>query len=115
MFIDWASTRIFIRAGRTDMRKQSCGLSVIVEQELGCDPFSGSLYLFCNRRRNLMKVLYWDRNGFCLWSKKLEKHRFPWPESEKALQEIDEQKLRWLLEGIDFFHAHTKLSYSNVS
>lgn len=116
MLIDWARTRIFIRPGKTDMRKQSAGLSVLVEQVLQCDPFSGSLYLFCNRRRNLMKVLYWDRNGFCLWSKKLEeKHRFPWPESEEAVREIDEQQLRWLLDGIDFFHAHKRLRYTKVS
>ena len=95
MFIDWTNTRIFIRPGKTDMRKQSGGLSVLVEQELECDPFSGSLYLFCNRRRNLMKVLYWDRNGFCLWGKKLEKHRFPWPDSEEAVRKSE--GVDWIL------------------
>ena len=96
------------------MRKQANGLALIIQEQIEMDPFSGSLFLFCNRRRNIMKMLYWDRNGFCTWKKRLEKHRFPWPADESAVREIGAQELRWLLDGVDFWHAHQKLSYSSV-
>jgi hypothetical protein len=67
MQIDWKTVRIFIRPGVTDMRKQINGLSVITEEQMLQDPLNGHLYMFCNRNRRLLKVLYWDRNGFCLW------------------------------------------------
>jgi len=115
MFIDISTVRVFVRPGHTDMRKQSFGLSVMVTEDLEEDPFSGSLFLFCNKRRNILKGLYWERNGFWLLSKKLEKHRFPWPQDERAVAEITEQQLKWLLAGIDFWNAHTKLAFSHVS
>ena len=115
MFLDVSTVRVFVRPGHTDMRKQSFGLSLIVTEELEKDPFSGSLFLFCNKRRTILKGLYWENNGFWLLSKKLEKHRFPWPQDERAVAEITEQQLKWLLEGIDFWHAHTKLAFSHVS
>jgi transposase len=113
--LDLRVTRIFVKPGATDMRKAINGLALIVEQELELDPFSAALFLFCNRERRIMKALYWHRNGFCLWQKRLEKHRFPWPESdEEAHREIDRKRLSMLLAGIDFWHAHEKLSYENV-
>lgn len=114
MLIDWSQLRVFVRPGHTDMRKQAFGMSVLVTEELQQDPFSGSLFLFCNRKRTILKGLYWDRNGFWLMSKKLEKHKFPWPQDQRAIAEISEQQLRWLLEGIDFWHAHSNLSYSTI-
>lgn len=114
MIIDWAQVRIFVRPGVTDFRKQINGLSTIVAEELSHDPFSGSLFLFSNRRRTHVKILYWDRNGFCLWLKRLEKDKFPWPQSEEAVREITVEELRMLLEGIDFWRAHKRLEYSQV-
>jgi transposase len=73
------STRVYLVLGNTDMRKAINGLSILVESHLQLDPFSGHLFVFCNRRRNILKILYWDRNGFCLWQKRLEKHDFKWP------------------------------------
>ena len=67
MFVDFRKIKIYLRPGFTDMRKQANGLSVFVEEELELDPLSGNLFLFCNKRRNILKVLYWDRNGFCSW------------------------------------------------
>ena len=64
MIIDFEKVAIYVKPGRTDMRKQINGLSVIVQEELQMDPFSGSLFLFCNKNRRLLKALYWDRNGF---------------------------------------------------
>jgi transposase len=71
--------RVFLAAGSTDMRKSINGLSILVERALDLDPFAGDLFVFCNRRRNMIKILYWDNNGFALWHKRLEKHRFRWP------------------------------------
>jgi transposase len=96
------------------MRKQSFGLSVLVTEEMRTDPFCGSLFLFCNKKRTIVKGLYWERNGFWLMSKKLEKHKFPWPKDGGEVREISVEQLRWLLEGIDFWHAHKKLSFSQI-
>ncbi|MBU4387888.1 IS66 family insertion sequence element accessory protein TnpB [Candidatus Dependentiae bacterium] len=115
MRIDWSAVRIFVKPGATDMRKQINALSVLVEEDLGEDPFSGHLYLFCNKNRRRMKILYWDRNGFCLWLKRLEQDRFPWPMSEEACREITGEELAMLLDGIDFFNAHKRLYFSAVS
>ncbi len=97
------------------MRKAINGLAVLVDEQMQEDPLNGSLYLFCNRQRRNLKALYWDRNGFCLWQKKLEKHRFPWPETVEAVRELQAGELKMLLEGIDFFRAHRELYYSRVS
>jgi transposase len=98
------------------MRKQINGLALIVEQQMGVSPFDPALFLFCNRQRRILKALYWDRTGFAMWQKKLEKHQFPWPrDAEEAAREIDEEKLRLLLSGIDFWSAHQELTYTRVS
>ena len=109
-------TRIYLAVGSTDMRKAINGLSILVEDQLDLDPFSGHLFVFCNRRRNMIKILYWDRNGFCLWQKRLEKHFFKWPESPDQVVQIDVRQLGWLLEGLDFtrVNAHGALQYSTM-
>jgi len=111
-----AHTRVFLGLGVTDMRKSINGLSALVEALLNLDPFSGHLYVFSNRRRNIVKILYWDRNGFCLWMKRLEKDRFKWPGHDGESFEIDHRQLGWLLDGLDYSHikAHQRLSYSAV-
>jgi transposase len=114
MIVDLERVDIYVRPGKTDMRKQINGLSILVQQDLKLDPFSGALFLFCNRRRHLLKILYWDRTGFCLWLKRLEKNRFPWPMNRSEVQQIDLEKLRLLLSGIDFWQAHEELGYSSV-
>jgi len=115
MFSDLSRLRIFIKPGATDMRKQQAGLSAVVQNLMSGNPFDGSLFLFCNRRRNVVKILYWENNGFCLWQKRLEKDTFPWPRTAEHSQEITEQHLRLLLQGIDIWKAHQKLSYSVVA
>jgi transposase len=96
------NTRIYLASGNTDMRKAINGLSILVQDQLEMDPLSGHLFVFCNRRRDIVKALYWDRNGFCLWQKRLEKHRFKWPESAEQVLQVDVRQLSWLLEGLDF-------------
>jgi transposase len=114
MFLDGSSVRIFVRPGATDLRKQINGLAAMAQGEMSQDLFSGSLFVFCNKTRKILKVLYWDRTGFALWQKKLERHRFPWPKTEEAAKEIVVDQFRMVLDGIDFWNAHQKLSYSTV-
>ncbi len=84
------------------MWKAINGHSMITTQQMEKDPLSGALFLFCNRYRRIMKALYWDWNGFCLWQKKLEKYHFPWPQTEEAAKRISAGELRILLEDVDF-------------
>jgi len=115
MFVDISSLKIYVKPGATDLRKQHAGLAVVVKNLMGADPFSGSLFLFCNRRRNLLKVLYWEANGFCLWQKRLERDTFPWPKNKEQALQISERQLRLLLEGLDIWNAHKKLFYTEVA
>jgi transposase len=114
MFIDWDKARLFMRPGETDMRKQINGLAAIVQGGMAGNLFEGSLYLFCSKNKRRLKILYWDRNGFCLWVKRLEKDRFPWPGRMEEAREINTGDLRMILDGIDFFNAHQSLNFSTV-
>jgi transposase len=108
-------TRVFLAAGITDMRKSINGLSLLVEQAMDRNPFDGDLFVFCNRQRNMIKALYWDHNGFALWHKRLEKHRFRWPTGEQEVVNIEPKQLEWLLAGLDYAHAHQRLKYLHAS
>jgi len=116
MFTPAAGLRVFLALGNTDMRKSINGLSVLVEGGLSLDPFSGHLFVFTNKRRHLLKILYWDRNGFCLWQKRLEKDRFRWPPSSEGIAEIEGRELLWLLEGLDIrrIEGHGRLQYATM-
>ena len=82
-----------------DMRKAINGLVSIVEGEMGSDPFSADLYIFCNRARTLVKMVAWEGNGFVLWMKRLEKSRFKWPLSgSDSVLQLTVQEISWLLE-----------------
>jgi len=116
MFPYLPGLRVYLAVGVTDMRKSINGLSILVQDQLDLDPLSGHLFAFCNRRRDMVKVLYWDRNGFCLWHKRLEKERFRWPESEEEVLQIDSRELGWLMEGLPLYQedAHGRLCYKEV-
>ncbi len=109
-----SSTQVYIAIGTTDMRKSINGLSSLVADSFGLDVFSGHLFAFCNRRRDILKILFWDRNGFCIWHKRLERERFRWPESEQEVVKIDSKQMSWLLAGLDIGNAHQQLSYSEI-
>jgi len=66
--------RVYVAVGATDLRKAINGLSILVQEQMGQDPFGGAYFAFSNRVRNRVKVLYWDRNGFCLWQNDLSSH-----------------------------------------
>ncbi|MCP4552087.1 MAG: IS66 family insertion sequence element accessory protein TnpB [Bacteroidetes bacterium] len=96
------------------MRKSINGLSILVSEQLELNPFSGHLFVFCNRKRNMVKILYWDQNGFCIWHKKLEKNTFRWPDSKEHITAIGKRKLAWLLDEINIHqkYTHKPLKYS---
>lgn len=74
MFSPTQNLKIYIALGSTDMRKSIDGLSILVSEKLNLDLFSGHMFVFCNRKQNILKILYWDRNGFCLWHNYLSSH-----------------------------------------
>ncbi len=106
------SGKVYLAVGSTDMRKAINGLSIMVEQAMDLNPFSGDLFVFCNRKRTIIKILYWDHNGFCLWHKRLEEHRFKWPDTGEETIMIGAEQLGWLLAGLDYASAHQQLRYS---
>ena len=97
-----SNTKVYLASGPTDMRKAVNGLMVLVEDVLESDPFSSHLFVFCNRVRDKIKILYWHNNGFWLLYRRLEQQRFWWPGSDTSISiEISMRELSWLLEGLD--------------
>ena len=107
--------KVYVALGVTDMRKSINGLALLVEEHFRLDLFTGSLFAFCNRRRDRVKIIYWDRNGFCLWMKRLEKEAFRWPESEMEVIEISQTALGWLLHGLDLWIIGSGLTYGHFA
>ena len=102
---------IYLRPGITDMRKSINTLAVVVKNSMAQKADSGDIYIFCNRRHDNIKILYWHKNGFCLWQKRLEKHKFPWPKEGEDARTLQKEELKMLLSGINFFNAHEELFY----
>ena len=97
-----ASTHIWIVAGMTDLRRGFTGLSALVQIALELDPFAGHVFVFRGRRGDLIKVLWWDGDGLCLFSKRLERGRFVWPQAESGTISLTRAQLSMMLEGIDW-------------
>ncbi|GIM47316.1 transposase [Collibacillus ludicampi] len=93
--------RVYLAYGSTDLRKSIDGLAVLVKEEFELDPFSPCLFVFCNRKRDKLKILHWEHNGFWLYYRRLEKGKFQWPEEASAVPlKISRRELRWLLDGL---------------
>ena len=97
-----AGTHIWIAAGVTDLRRGFTGLSAQVQMALEQDPFSGHVFVFRGRRGDLIKLLWWDGDGLCLFAKRLERGRFIWPKAESGTVSLTRAQLSMLLEGIDW-------------
>ena len=95
-------TQIWIVAGLTDLRRGFTGLSGMVQTKLEQDPFSGHVFVFRGRRGHLIKVLWWDGDGLCLFAKRLERGRFVWPQVTSGTVSLSRAQLSMLLEGIDW-------------
>ena len=94
------TARIYLYREAADLRKSFDGLTGLVRTHLSVDVFSGSLFVFVNRRHRLVKILYWDRDGFALWAKRLERGTFRLPQPGSAQPEMSATELTMLLEGI---------------
>ena len=105
--------RIYLYREPVDFRKSYRGLAAIVEQELGHNPFEGALYAFTNRRRDKIKLLYWEDNGFVLYYKSLAEEKFYWPKGKDEVLTLSGQQINWLLDGYDLgaMKGHRKLQY----
>jgi transposase len=97
-----SQTQIWIAAGVTDLRRGFTGLSGMVQTKLEQDPFSGHVFVFRGRRGHLIKVLWWDGDGLCLFAKRLERGRFVWPQATSGTVSLSRAQLSMLLEGIDW-------------
>jgi transposase len=101
MFFPEGQVRVHLYGRPVDLRRSFDGLYALTRQELGEDPMSGRLYTFINRRGTQIKVLYWDRTGFCVWAKRLERGRFVSDWGRVSTNEMDWTGLKLLLEGIE--------------
>ena len=101
MFSNGRIDQVYLALGVTDLRKSVDGLALIVQEQFKLDPFSRNLYVFCNRKRDKIKILEWDTSGFCLHYKRLERDKFRWPNEICSTHvAIDERSFRWLLDGL---------------
>jgi len=105
------TVRVFICTGATDMRRSFDTLAYQVREVLGEGPLSGHLFVFRNRRGDRVKILYWDRSGYCLWYKRLEEGVFHLTSSETGRAEVTSAELSLLLEGIDLSGARQRRRY----
>ena len=109
---------VYLHRDPIDFRKQINGLAALVQGELELSPFMDAVFVFTNRGRTSLKVLYWHRNGFCLWQKRLETDRFAWPKGESFEQAhpVSASEFQRLLEGLDPWHknAHKVLNYKHI-
>jgi transposase len=110
-------TQIYLCMQPVDFRKGINGLAALVEAELAQELFAERLFVFINRRRDKVKILYWERSGFCLWLKRLESERFKWPTFlGTEVVTLTGQQLNWLLDGIDlrYVQPHQTLHYKSA-
>ena len=111
-----STVRVFVALAPTDMRKSFDGLSNAARELTKQDPFSGHLFVFFNRRRTMMKAVYWDRNGYSLIAKRLERGTFVVPEANKqAVVELEASELALILEGIDLREARRRPRWKPAS
>ena len=110
-----SSVRIFICTQPADMRRSFDGLGRMVEEIIREDPFAGHLFVFVNKRRDRTKILYWDRDGYAIWYKRLEEGTFRLPASGSERVELTAAELSLLLSGIDLARTRKRKRYSRVS
>lgn len=101
MFFPEGQVRVYLYGAPCDMRKSFNGLVALAKNAMGQDPLSGHLFVFVNRRGNYLKAMYWDRSGFCIWAKKLERGNFISNWQKESGREMDYTQLKLLLEGIE--------------
>ncbi|MEZ3470138.1 MAG: IS66 family insertion sequence element accessory protein TnpB [Schaedlerella sp.] len=93
-------SNIYLVTGTTDMRRSIDGLMAIIRDTYRMDPFARAVYLFCGRKKNSLKALYFDKDGFVLLYKRLDSGRFQWPKTASEVRPLTRQEFRWLMEGL---------------
>lgn len=114
--IRWESVPVYVHRDAVDFRKSINGLSVMVQESMGLDVFSEALFVFGNRRRDKIKILFWEKTGFCLFYKRLEKDKFKWPRKGDAVLSLSAEQFDWLLRGLDIakLTPHSERYFSSV-
>ena len=115
MLLPESGVHVWLYAPPTDMRKSFDGLSALVRQKLSEDPTSGELFVFINRKRTQMKVLYFDQGGYCLWSKRLEAGRFHFDARSGEKRVLSWTELKLIIEGIDLASVRRFKRYRHAS
>lgn len=113
MFFPESQVKIWLYAKPTDMRKSFAGLAVLVKNNMAESPLDGQLFVFINRRQDYIKVLYFDRSGYCLWAKKLEQGRFSYNPELGEKQGLNWMQLKLIIEGIDVQNTQQKKRYNH--
>lgn len=111
MFFPEGQVRVHLYGQPADMRKSFDGLSALAQHAMGLDPLSGQLFVFINRRATQMKVLYFDRSGYCVWAKRLEAGRFVSDWAKVSSTEMDWTQLKLMIEGIEAGRRRKRFSY----
>ena len=116
MFNLESNCSVYLIPGYTDMRKGILTLSQLANSIVDNKFFSGSLFIFCSKRKYTLKIVYWDMNGFCMWQKKLDKDRFWWPKESSEVKEVSIQQLRWMLDGLNPLevNGYRSLNYQTI-
>jgi transposase len=115
---DRGIARVYLHRAPVDMRKQIDGLALLAKEVIGQDPSSGALFGFINARRNKLKLLVWEKNGFIVWYKRLERDKFHWPrDHDEQVVTLSGEQLNWLLDGYDVWRMkpHAALYFSVLS
>jgi transposase len=115
--ITWSDIPIYLHRAPVDFRKSINGLSVLVQESMALDAFSGALFVFGCRSRNKIKILYWDHTGFALWYKRLEKNKFKWPRHGDEILHLTAEQFDWLIRGLDIskLTPHHAIYFSEVA
>lgn len=108
--------KVYLAGGSTDLRKSIGGLAALVQESFQLDPFAPYLFVFCNRQRDKLKMLYWEHNGFWLLYRRLERGTFPWPGPGSSPVTVSFRELRWLFDGLALHQrqAHPQVTAQTV-
>lgn len=107
-----ATIRVFVATGASDLRRGFDGLAQLARDQLEQDPMTGHLFVFANRKRDRIKILYWDQSGFAIWMKRLERGSFHWPASDAVRVEWSSAELAAVLGGIDLKDARKRKRFA---
>ncbi|MGL5435336.1 MAG: IS66 family insertion sequence element accessory protein TnpB [Lachnospiraceae bacterium] len=108
------ASHVYLACGYTDLRRGIDGLAAIVEKSFQMNPCTDSLFMFCGRRCDRIKALYWEGDGFLLLYKRLENGRFQWPRTESEVRSLTPQQFRWLMEGLSVEQPRALLEVKNL-